>query len=297
MVKIQWYPGHMEKARREMTERLKAVDLVIELRDARIPEASRNPLLHMMAKDKPRLILLTKTDMADPAATEEWVRYLKSRENTSCLAVDLMRDSRCGRKIIREALLLMQEKREKQKARGIRPRAVRAMAAGIPNVGKSTMINRIAGKNTLKAADKPGVTRSLTWLHADPDLDLLDTPGVLWPKFDDEKTGSLLAAVGSINDDILDRKMLAMDTIRMIQDLYPQLLEGIYEAEEGVNPNGMLKAIAARRHLLKEKGEPDTKRAADLFLTELRHGKLGRLTLERPDEENSEDEGAEDLHK
>ncbi len=297
MVKIQWYPGHMEKARREMTERLKAVDLVIELRDARIPEASRNPLLHMMAKDKPRLILLTKTDMADPAATEEWVRYLKSRENTSCLAVDLMRDSRCGRKIIREALLLMQEKREKQKARGIRPRAVRAMAAGIPNVGKSTMINRIAGKNTLKAADKPGVTRSLTWLHADPDLDLLDTPGVLWPKFDDEKTGSLLAAVGSINDDILDRKMLAMDTIRMIQDLYPQLLEGIYEAEEGVNPNGMLKAIAARRHLLKEKGEPDTKRAADLFLTELRHGKLGRLTLERPDEENSEDEGAEDLHE
>ena len=297
MVKIQWYPGHMEKARREMTERLNAVDLVIELRDARIPEASRNPLLHMMAKDKPRLILLTKTDMADPAATEEWVRYLKSRENTSCLAVDLMRDSRCGRKIIREALLLMQEKREKQKARGIRPRAVRAMAAGIPNVGKSTMINRIAGKNTLKAADKPGVTRSLTWLHADPDLDLLDTPGVLWPKFDDEKTGSLLAAVGSINDDILDRKMLAMDTIRMIQDLYPQLLEGIYEAEEGVNPNGMLKAIAARRHLLKEKGEPDTKRAADLFLTELRHGKLGRLTLERPDEENSEDEGAEDLHE
>lgn len=297
MVKIQWYPGHMEKARREMTERLKAVDLVIELRDARIPEASRNPLLHMMAKEKPRLILLTKTDMADPAATEEWVRYLKSRENTSCLAVDLMRDSRCGRKIIREALLLMQEKREKQKARGIRPRAVRAMAAGIPNVGKSTMINRIAGKNTLKAADKPGVTRSLTWLHADPDLDLLDTPGVLWPKFDDEKTGSLLAAVGSINDDILDRKMLAMDTIRMIQDLYPQLLEGIYEAEEGVNPNGMLKAIAARRHLLKEKGEPDTKRAADLFLTELRHGKLGRLTLERPDEENSEDEGAEDLHE
>ncbi len=297
MVKIQWYPGHMEKARREMTERLKAVDLVIELRDARIPEASRNPMLNMMAKDKPKLILLTKTDMADPAATEEWVRWLRSQENTSCLAVDLMRDSRCGKKIIREALLLMKDKREKQKARGINPRAVRAMAAGIPNVGKSTMINRIAGRNTLKAADKPGVTRSLTWLHADPDLDLLDTPGVLWPKFDDEKTGSLLAAVGSINDDILDRKMLAMDAIHMIQDLYPQLLEGIYEAEPGVNPNGMLKAIAARRHLLREKGEPDTKRAAELFLSELRHGKLGRLTLERPNEENGENEGAEDLHE
>ena len=293
MVKIQWYPGHMEKARRQMSERLKAVDLVIELRDARIPEASRNPLLNMMAKDKPRLILLTKTDMADPAVTEQWVRYLKQQENTSCIALDLMRDNHCGRKIIREALQMMQEKRNKQIARGIRPRAVRAMAAGIPNVGESTMINRVAGKNSLKAADKPGVTRSLTWLHADKDLDLLDTPGVLWPKFDDEKTGTLLAAVGSVNDDILDRKMLAMDTVRMIQELYPGLLEEIYEAEEGVNPNGMLKAIAARRNLVRENGEADTKRAAELFLTELRHGKLGRITLERPDEEES----GEDLHE
>lgn len=292
MVKIQWYPGHMEKARREMTERLKAVDLVIELRDARIPEASRNPLLNMMAKDKPRLIVLTKTDIADPAVTEGWIHSLK-KDNVACLAVDLNRDSRCGRKIIREALSLMKEKRARQKARGINPRAVRAMAAGIPNVGKSTMINRIAGRNTLKAADKPGVTRSLTWLHADPDLDLLDTPGVLWPKFDDEKTGSLLAAVGSINDDIVDRKMLAMDTIRIIQELYPGHLEEIYEAEEGVNPNGMLKAIAAKRNLLRENSEPDTKRAAELFLTELRHGRLGRLSLERPYEENSE----EDVHE
>lgn len=292
MVKIQWYPGHMEKARRQMSERLKAVDLVIELRDARIPEASRNPLLNMMAKDKPKLILLTKTDMADPLLTEEWIRFLK-KDNVSCLAVDLNKDPHVSRKIIREALKVMKEKRDRQKARGINPRAVRAMAAGIPNVGKSTMINRIAGKNTLKAADKPGVTRSLTWLHADPDLDLLDTPGVLWPKFDDEKTGSLLAAVGSINDDILDRRMLAMDTIHMIQDLYPGHLEEIYEAEEGTNPNGMLKAIAAKRNLVRENNEPDTKRAAELFLSELRKGRLGRLTLEKPHEEDSE----EDLHE
>ena len=292
MVKIQWYPGHMEKARRQMSERLKAVDLVIELRDARIPEASRNPLLNMMAKDKPKLILLTKTDMADPLLTEEWIRFLK-KDNVSCLAVDLNKDPHVSRKIIREALKVMKEKRDRQKARGINPRAVRAMAAGIPNVGKSTMINRIAGKNTLKAADKPGVTRSLTWLHADPDLDLLDTPGVLWPKFDDEKTGSLLAAVGSINDDILDRRMLAMDTIHMIQDLYPGHLEEIYEAEEGTNPNGMLKAIAAKRNLVRENNEPDTKRAAELFLSELRKGRLGRLTLEKPHEEDSE----ENLHE
>ena len=201
MVKIQWYPGHMEKARREMTERLKSVDMLIELRDARIPEASVNPMLKQMAQGKPRLIVLSKIDMADPVQTKKWVEYLSQGEN-ACLALDLMRDSQCGKKIIREAIKLMEEKRQKQIARGIRPRAVRAMACGIPNVGKSTMINRINGKNTLKAADKPGVTRSLTWLHADPNLDLVDTPGVLWPKFDDEKTGSLLAALGSINDDI-----------------------------------------------------------------------------------------------
>ncbi len=287
MVKVQWYPGHMEKARREMTERLKAVDMIIELRDARIPEASTNPLLNMMAGNKPRLIVLAKTDMADPAESEKWVRSLK-KENQACIAVDLMRDNGAGKKIIREALLLMKPKRDKQKARGINPRAIRAMACGIPNVGKSTMINRIAGKNTVKAADKPGVTRSLTWIHADPQLDLLDTPGVLWPKFDDEKTGSLLAALGSINDDILDRKMIAMDAIHMIQDLYPGILEEIYESGE-VNPNGMLKAIAKKRNLLRENSEPDTKRAAEMFLNELRKGRLGRLSLEHVNEENSED--------
>ena len=286
MVKVQWYPGHMEKARREMSEKLRVVDMIIELRDARIPEASRNPMLLDMAKDKPRLIVLSRTDQADPVETEKWVRYLSRKENVSCLALDLMRDSKCGKKIIRASLQVMKPKRDRQMARGIRPRAIRAMAAGIPNVGKSTMINRIAGKNKVKAEDHPGVTRSLTWIHADPDLDLLDTPGVLWPKFEDEKTGSLLAALGSINDDILDRKMIAMDAIHTIQDLYPGYLENMYETEN-VNPNGMLKAMAEKRHFLKE-GKPDTKRAADAFLHDLRKGKLGRLTLERPDEENNE---------
>ncbi len=288
MVKVQWYPGHMEKARRQMTERLKAVDLIIELRDARIPEASTNPMLNMMAQGKPRLIVLAKTDMADPEQTEKWVKALK-KENQSCLALDLMRDNSCGKKIIREALALMKPKRDKQRARGINPRAVRAMACGIPNVGKSTMINRIAGKNTAKAADKPGVTRSLTWIHADPQLELLDTPGVLWPKFDDELTGSLLAALGSINDDILDRKMIAMDAVHVIQDLYPGRLEEIYESGE-VNPNGMLKAIAAKRNLVRENSEPDTKRAAELFLNELRKGRLGRLSLEHVYAEDSQND-------
>ena len=286
MVKVQWYPGHMEKARREMTERLKAVDMIIELRDARIPEASTNPMLNMMAQGKPRLIVLAKTDMADPVQTDKWVRYLKKGEQ-SCIAVDLMRDNSAGKKIIREAVALMKPKRDRQKARGINPRAVRAMACGIPNVGKSTMINRIAGRNTVKAADKPGVTRSLTWIHADPQLELLDTPGVLWPKFDDEKTGSLLAAIGSINDDILDRKMIAMDAIHVIQDLYPGLLEEVYESGT-VNPNGMLKAIAARRNLVRENSQPDTKRAAELFLNELRKGRIGRLSLEHANEKDEQ---------
>ena len=286
MVKVQWYPGHMEKARREMVERLKAVDMIIELRDARIPQASKNPMLAQMAQNKPRLIVLSKIDKADPKATEEWVNYFKKQENVSCIALDLMNDAKCGKKIIQEALNVTKEKRDKQIAKGIHPRAVRAMACGIPNVGKSTMINRINGRNTVKAADKPGVTRSLTWIHADPNLDLLDTPGVLWPRFDDELTGSLLAAVGSINDDILDKKMLSMDTIHVIQDLYPGLLEDIYESGE-VNPNGMLKAIARKRQFKLGEDVLDVKRAAESFLTDLRHGKFGRLTLEKA--ENEED--------
>lgn len=288
MVKIQWYPGHMEKARREMMDRLKQVDMIIEVRDARMPEASRNPMLIDMAGQKPRLIVLSKIDNADPKRTEEWVKYLTKEENI-CISLNLNADSKAGKKVIQSCLEVMKERREKQLSRGIRPRAVRAMVAGIPNVGKSTLINRVAGKKTVKAADKPGVTRSLTWIHCDKNLDLLDSPGVLWPKFEDEKTGSLLAAYGSINDDILDRKMLAMDAIHMIQDEYPGLLEGIYASGE-VNPNGMLKAIAYKRNLVVKEGVYDTKRAADVFLNDLRKGKFGCLTLERAgqDEENQE---------
>jgi len=285
MVKVQWYPGHMEKARREMVERLKVVDMIIELRDARIPHASMNPMLAEMTQNKPRLIVLSKIDKADSKATEEWVKYFKKQENVSCIALDLMNDAKCGKKIIQESLNVTKEKREKQIAKGIHPRAVRAMACGIPNVGKSTMINRINGKNTVKAADKPGVTRSLTWIHADPNLDLLDTPGVLWPHFDDERTGSLLAAVGSINDDILDKKMLAMDTIHVIQNLYPGLLESIYDLKDE-NPNGILKGIARKRHFKQGDDALDVKRAAESFLFDLRHGKFGRLTLEKAKDED-----------
>lgn len=277
-INIQWYPGHMEKTRRQMEERLKAVDMVIELRDARMPLASRNPLLIDLAKDKPKLIVLTKMDMADDNETKKWVKKL-SEENGNCLALDLNHNNSASKQIIKEAISIMEEKRSKQRAKGINPRAIRAMACGIPNVGKSTLINRIAKKNTAKAADKPGVTRSLTWIHADEELDLLDTPGVLWPKFSDEKTGVILAALGSINDDILNQKSLAMDTIRIIQELYPNYLESLYEIEEA-NPNVILKRLAELRNFRKANNELDTKRASEVFLYELRKGKLGRFTLE-----------------
>ena len=283
---INWYPGHMEKAKRQMMERLKAVDMVIEVRDARIPDASTNPMLLNMVNNKPRVIILSKCDMADPAMTDKWIEKLNT-DTTMAIALDLMHAPKSGKKLVQACLTIMKPKRDKQLTRGIKPRAIRAMAAGIPNVGKSTLINRIAGKNTVKAADRPGVTKSLTWIHADPQLDLLDTPGVLWPKFDDPRTGTVLAILGSINDEILDRRMIAMDAIHIIQDYYPGYLEELYESGT-VNPNGMLKAIATKRHILKAEGELDTRQAAITFLSDLRHGKLGRFTLEKPFNETEE---------
>ena len=284
MVKVQWYPGHMDKARREMQEKLTVVDVVIEVRDARIPEASRNPVLDSLSSGKPRIIVLSRRDMADEAETEKWLRRLEQGGNKA-LAFDLQRDKNVKKKLLQAALDLTREKREKQFSRGIRPRPVRAMVCGIPNVGKSTLINRIASRCQAKTEDRPGVTRTLTWIHADEKLELLDTPGVLWPKFDDEKTGSLLAVTGAINDDILDIPMIAMDGIHIIQDRYPGLLPEVYGCSREDSPPAVLRAIAAKRNLRKENDLPDTKRAAVMFLQEVRKGRIGPLTLEAADEE------------
>ncbi|MBQ6532440.1 MAG: ribosome biogenesis GTPase YlqF [Solobacterium sp.] len=284
MVKVQWYPGHMDKARREMQEKLKVVDVVIEVRDARIPEASRNPVLDSLSSGKPRIIVLSRRDMADEAETEKWLRQLELG-GCRALAVDLQRDKNVKKKLLQAALDLTREKREKQFSRGIRPRPVRATVCGIPNVGKSTLINRIASRSQAKTEDRPGVTRTLTWIHADEKLELLDTPGVLWPKFDDEKTGSLLAVTGAINDDILDIPMIAMDGIHIIQDRYPGLLPEVYGCSREDSPPAVLRAIAAKRNLRKENDLPDTKRAAVMFLQEVRKGRIGPLTLEAADEE------------
>ena len=292
MVAVQWYPGHMEKARRDMAEHLKAVDMIIEVRDARIPLASRNPILDEMAPQKPRLIVLSKIDLADEGKTAEWVSSFTG-PNRSCLALDLANDKSVKKQIVNACAELTKEKRDRMIRRGIRPRAMRAMACGIPNVGKSTLINRIAGRSSAKTADKPGVTRALTWIKADSTLEILDTPGVLWPKFEDPRTGSLLAATGAINENILDLKEIAMDTIHVIREAYPGILEQEYDAPLNTRTDVMLEKIAEKRHLLKENSELDIDRAASAFLHELRRGKLGRLTLESVKQDETEEDLSE----
>ena len=285
MVTIQWYPGHMEKARRDMAEHLKAVDMIIEVRDARIPLSSHNPVLEELAPQKPRLILLSKIDLADEEATAAFVRKL-NRDDCICMAMNLAKDRDVRKKVVQACQQLTKAKRERMIRRGIRPRAMRAMAVGIPNCGKSTLINRIAGRSSAKTEDRPGVTRSLTWIHADPTLEILDTPGVLWPKFENQRVGSLLAATGAINDTILDLKEVAMDTIHVIRDLYPMRLEKEYETDPAIRTDAMLEAIAEKRNLLQADGAADRDRAASLFLHELRRGRLGKMTLEREEDES-----------
>ena len=282
----------MEKARRDMAEHLKAVDMIIEVRDARIPLASRNPILDEMAPQKPRLIVLSKIDLADEEKTAEWVSSFTG-PNRSCLALDLANDKSVKKQIVNACAELTKEKKERMIRRGIRPRAMRAMACGIPNVGKSTLINRIAGRNSAKTADKPGVTRALTWIKADSTLEILDTPGVLWPKFDDPRTGSLLAATGAINENILDLKEIAMDTIHVIREAYPGILEQEYDAPLNTRTDVMLEKIAEKRHLLKGNNELDIDRAASVFLHELRRGKLGRLSLESVKHDETEENVSE----
>ena len=282
MVDVQWYPGHMEKARRDMQESLKAVDLIVEIRDARVPDASRNPLLDTMGQGKGRLIVLSKADLADPGETQRWIDTL-TKEDQKAMALDIAHDPSAKKIVLEQLHELGKPKIERMVRRGIRPRALRAMVCGIPNAGKSTLINRISGKNRVRTEDRPGVTRSLAWIHADKTMDLLDTPGVLWPKFDDPRTGSLLAATGAVNESILDLKEIAMDTMHVIRQYYPDALSEAYQCDPDTRIDVMLEKIAAARHALKENNEPDTDRAAVIFLHELREGKLGRITLEHVD--------------
>ncbi len=277
----QWYPGHMTKAMRMMQEDIKLIDLVIEIVDARIPSSSRNPDIDELGKNKGRLILMNKSDLADKKANEEWIRYYKEQGITA-----LMIDSRkgTGLKDIQSAVqTACKEKIERDRKRGIINRPLRAMVAGIPNVGKSTFINSYAKKACTKTGNKPGVTKGKQWIRLNKTLELLDTPGVLWPKFEDKTVGLHLAMIGSINDEILHIDELAYEIIAFMREAYPGSLSKRYEvSEEGENTK-ILEEISVQRGCLGKGGAPDILKAAGIVVDEFRSGKLGQITIERPE--------------
>ena len=278
----QWYPGHMTKAKRMMQENIKLIDLIIELVDARIPMSSRNPDIDDLGKGKSRIILLNKSDLADAGLNQEWESFFKEK---GYFVQQLNAKTGAGIKNI-QALVQesCKEKIERDRKRGIINRPVRAMVVGIPNVGKSTFINSFAGKACAKTGNKPGVTKGKQWIRLNKNLELLDTPGILWPKFEDQKIGERLALIGSINDEILHVDELAVALIRNLKNSYLDLLEKRYDITIDEDAYDTLKKIAIARKCL-QKGElPDVDRASSMLLEDFRSGKLGRITLERPEE-------------
>lgn len=280
----QWYPGHMTKARRMMQEDIKLIDLVIELVDARVPLSSRNPDIDELGKNKSRLILLNKADLADKSANKKWTEYFQQK---GYFVQEVDSRSGAGMKaisaIIQEAC---KEKIERDRKRGIKNRPVRAMVVGIPNVGKSTFINTYAGKACAKTGNKPGVTKGKQWIRLNKNVELLDTPGILWPKFEDQAVGMRLAMIGSINDEILNIDELALELIQYLQNAYPGTLEKRYQCGEATEKEALqiLEEIAKLRGCLIKGGELDYGKASRLLMDDFRSGKLGRITLEMPEE-------------
>ncbi len=277
-MQIQWYPGHMTKAKRAMKEDLKLIDLVIELLDARVPTSSRNPDIDELAKQKSRLILLNKADMADEKQTAAWVAAFR-QQGIHTIPIDA-RQKGFRKQVMDAVLYACREKLERDKRRGIMNRPIRAMVVGIPNVGKSTFINSFAGKASAKTGNKPGVTRGNQWIHIDKQLELLDTPGILWPKFEDQKVGLDLAMIGSISDEVLNIEELAFEFLKYMRIAYPQKLEERYALDSQLEALEMMSEIAKKRGCLKKGGEPDYEKTAKLIIEDFRSTRLGRLTLE-----------------
>lgn len=279
---FQWYPGHMTKAKRQMQEDIKLIDLVIELVDARIPLSSRNPDIDDLGKHKARLILMNKADLASEEQNKAWAAYFKGK---GFFVVKLDARSRAGMKIINDVILeACKEKIERDRKRGIKNRPVRAMVVGIPNVGKSTFINTYAGKACTKTGNKPGVTKGKQWIRLNKNVELLDTPGILWPKFEDQKVGLYLALVGSIKDEVLNIDELSLELIAILQAKYPGLLAQRYGVEEKQTPAEILVEVADNRKCVKKGNELDYGKAASLVIDEFRSGRLGKITLEFPQE-------------
>ena len=277
---LQWYPGHMTKAKRQMQEDLKLIDLIIELVDARIPLSSRNPDIDELGKNKARLILLNKSDLADDRYNEQWSAYFQKK---GFYVVKVNAKSGAGLKsiqgVIQEAC---KAKIERDRRRGIKNRPIRAMVVGIPNVGKSTFINSYAGKACAKTGNKPGVTKGKQWIRLNKTLELLDTPGILWPKFEDQEVGKRLAFIGSIKDEILNLEELSLELLDYIRTNYPGLLNTRYGIEEEGTPVSLLEAVADKRKCLIRGQEIDYAKAAGIVMEEFRNGKIGRITLEFP---------------
>lgn len=279
---IQWFPGHMTKAQRMIEENLSMVDAVCEILDARIPYSSRNPDIDRLAGDKPRLVILNRVDLADPQMTARWRKYFESRG----LAI-LETDAKSGKGVGSFAPAvrrLLKDKLAAYEAKGQVGRLLRVMILGIPNVGKSTFINRVAGRKAAIAGDKPGVTRGKQWINIDQGLDLLDTPGILWPKFDSQEVGEMLAITNAIKADVLDKETLGANFMLRLRELYPKAIEERYKFVPDLDMNGfeLLEQAAKKRGFLVSRGEYDIERMANTLLGEYHDGKLGRLTLEAP---------------
>ena len=282
---VQWYPGHMTKAKRQMQEDLKLIDLIIELVDARVPLSSRNPDIDQLGQNKSRLILLNKADLADERQNEAWKEYFQSK-GFHVVKVDSRNGA--GMKTIQNVIQeACKEKIERDRRRGIKNRPIRAMVAGIPNVGKSTFINTFAGKACAKTGNRPGVTKGKQWIRLNKNVELLDTPGILWPKFEDQEVGIRLAFVGSIKDDILNMEELALKLIDYLKERYTGLLEKRYGISEAGNAVEILGDIAKARGCLKKGEELDYTKASELLFDDFRGGKIGRITLEWAEQEKN----------
>ncbi len=283
---IQWFPGHMAKAKREVSEKLKYVDIVFELVDGRLPLSSRNPMLDQILQQKPRLVLINKADLADPVQTKHWENYFTAK-GFAVLAINAQ-DNRGVKNIVPKAKEALKEKIARDRRRGLKPRAIRAMVIGIPNVGKSTLLNRLAGKKVAQTGNKPGVTKGQQWLRYGNELELLDTPGILWPKFEDQEIGRKLALTGAIKDQLLHLDDIALYGLDFFARYYPQQLQQRYHLT-----TTELELLAPELLMLiteKQGFKEDYERGSERVIHDIRQGKLGRYTLDRVESDGSEDE-------
>lgn len=281
-VNINWYPGHMTKAVRMMEENLKLIDIVVELVDARLPLSSRNPRIDEFVKNKPHLLLLNKSDIADAKCNDEWKNYFVSK-GISTAAVSSVSGKNFNF-IFDKCKNLIADKIEREKKKGIVNRSIKLMVCGVPNVGKSSFINKLSGKKSAVTGDRPGVTKGKQWIRLKNNFELLDTPGILWPKFEDESVGLKLAFTGAIKDEIMDTEYLACKLLTFLKDNYPDSLVGRYKMTDFENVEGyeLLEYLGKKRGFVVSGGEIDTERAANVLLDEFRAAKLGNITLEKP---------------